>query len=330
MRALKKRPRPDTLKNDVRKSNGSVARYLYLGLLSLFFVGFAYFLWGDLLLLRGDGLVVRDRTVIATTFIARVVEVDVTKGEAVKDGEKLLRIESAEVLERLADLSIRRAELSQRAAGFDLRTEVAAKLLPMAARREEETGALLSRLDSLAGQGVISVARQQDILRDSFSAREERVRLDVEQRTLRTQISALEAAIRDADTAITDLKRHYAGGLVVAGQSGMVGAEVPSVGSVYRAGEPMLSIYSGDAYVLTYLPHRYLFRIERGMKVMVTGSRRRSTGVIEEILPVSDALPREFQNTFKPRDRNQLARIRLDNPGVFPVFEKVTISVAFF
>ena len=330
LRSLKKRPRPDTLQNDVRRSGGVVGRRVYLGLLAVFFLGVANYLWGDFLMLRGDGLVVRDRTVVAATFVARVAEVDVAEGQMVKEGDHLLRIESAEVLERLADLSIRQAELAQRAAAFQLRSEVATQLLPMATRHAQETDDLLVRFDKLAGTGIISATRHQEALRASFVAREERVRLDAEQRTLQTQIAALDEAARDAAVAIADLQRHYADGLVVATRGGAVGARVPSVGSVYRAGEPMLSIYSGDAYVLTYLPSRYLFQIEPGMKVAVTSGRHHGKGVISAILPVSDALPQEFQNTFKPRDRNQLARIRLDDPAAFPVFEKVTISRSYF
>jgi hypothetical protein len=62
------------------------------------------------------------------------------------------------------------------------------------------------------------------------------------------------------------------------------------------------------------------------MKVRVSSGRQNAKGVIAEILPISDALPIEFQNTFQPQDRNQLAKIRLDGASPFPIGEKVRLS----
>ena len=91
------------------------------------------------------------------------------------------------------------------------------------------------------------------------------------------------------------------------------------IGNVYRPGEPILSIYSGDPYVLVYLPRRYLFPIYVGMELRLTDGRDVADGFITEILPVTDTLPKEFQNTFKPSDRNQLAKIKLTTPSAFPI-----------
>ena len=78
--------------------------------------------------------------------------------------------------------------------------------------------------------------------------------------------------------------------------------------------------------MLAYLPRRYLFPIRAGMKVKVKSGRYTATGVIQQILPITDALPKEFQNTFKPQDRSQLARIRLLEPEKFPLHEKVQLT----
>ena len=82
------------------------------------------------------------------------------------------------------------------------------------------------------------------------------------------------------------------------------------VGNVYRPGDPLLSISSGDPYVLIYLPRRYLFSIYVGMQMRVTDGQHTENGVVSEILPVTASLPKEFQNTFQPSDRNQLAKVR--------------------
>ena len=325
MRCLKKRPRADTIANQERKGRGRSGRHIYFALLAIFAIATTNYVWGDLVMMRGGGLVLRDKTVIAATFVARVAQVDVTEGQTVSKGDALMRIESTEVLERLADLSIRQAELAQQAATFRLRSEVASQLLPLAARRETETGKVLVRFDAMSDRGLLTSTRYEEALRANFDARQDRVKLATETETLAAQISALEDARSDAARAVADLMSHYAGGVIQAPAGGTVGARVPSLGSVFRAGDPILSVYSGEAYVLTYLPRRYLLPIETGMEVTVSSGRHTSDGVITDILPVSDALPREFQNTFKPRDRNQMARIRLADPDIFPVYEKVEI-----
>ena len=115
MRALKKRVRPDNMTNDVRVTRGSFGRVVYLVLLAVFSLGVANYLFGDVIIFRADGLVLRDENVVATTFVARVVKVDVAQGETVHQGAPLLQLLSFEILERLADLSIKRAELVAKA-----------------------------------------------------------------------------------------------------------------------------------------------------------------------------------------------------------------------
>lgn len=330
MRALRKRPRSDKLVNQERKSNSNLSRRLYLALLCLLALSGVNYMWGDLLLLHGDGLVLRDHNVVATGYVAKIASVNVEKGQTVKKGDVLLRIESMELLERLADLSMRQADLSQRAAEFQLRSQVATQLLPIALRRQKETGAVLAQFDDMSARGLLTSARYEEALRANYDANQDQARLAAEKETLNAQIDSLEAARTAASDALKELQNHYANGVVRAKNDGAIGATVPSVGDVYRSGDPILKIYSGETYVLAYLPTRYLFSIQQGMKVTVSSGRFSDKGVISEILPLSDALPQEFQNSFKPRERNQLAKIKLSNPSAFPVFAKVSISYRFF
>lgn len=330
MRSLKKRPRSDKIPNDIRHHRSTIGKRIYLGTLIIFAVVFANYLWGDFLILRSDGLVLRDKSEIAATSVSRVASIHVDEGQTVNKGDVLLRIESAEVLERLADLSIRQAELAKSTAELQLRSEISFQLLPLAVRREEETTRVLTQFESMSDRGLLTSARYDEALRANFTAREDRVRLAAESRSLKAQIAALGTAQKDAASAIADLQSHYADGTVLAPANGSIGTKVPSAGSVFNAGDPILTVYSGDEYVLTYLPKRYLFPIKTGMEVVVSSGRYRSEGAISEILPLSDALPQEFQNTFKPRDRNQLAKIKLHGSSVFPIYEKVLVTRKYF
>lgn len=330
MRALKKRLRPDNIPNQQRVVRGSAGRIIYLVFLGMFALAVANYLFGDFLLLRADGLVLRDENVVATTFIARVDKVDVQQGATIEEGSPLLKLQSLEILERLADLSIKRAELVAKATDFRIRAETVEQLLPLAERRELEATRVIEQFDSMTKDGFIRSVRYEEALRANYEARRDRVKLSAESHVLSDEMTALQVALTGADAALRDLKAHYAEGRVVAPVSGSVGATVPSVGNVYRPGEPLLSIYAGNPYVLVYLPRRYLFPIYAGMKLNVTDGQHAETGVISEILPLTAALPKEFQNTFQPSDRNQLAKIKLAAGSHFPLNQKVSASRSYF
>lgn len=326
MRALRKRLRPDNIANQVRVTRGSFGRFIYLVLLALFAIGVANYLFGDMFFLRADGLVLRDENVVATTYIARVIRVDVQQGQSVKQGEALLQLQSLELLERLADLSTKRAELVVKATDFKVRTKSADELLPLAERRELESSRVIEKFDSMAKDGFVRTVPYADALSANYTASRDRVTLAAEVRVLSGEMVALEAALADAEAALLDLKSHYADGRVVSPVSGSVGALVPYVGNVYRPGEPLMSIYSGQAYILVYLPRRYLFPLHLGQELEVTDGQHTALGTLADILPVTATLPKEFQNTFQPTDRNQLAKIKLAANAPFPLNQKVTVS----
>jgi multidrug resistance efflux pump len=326
MRPLRKLLRPDNIPNERRVARGGVGRIVYLVLLVLFGAAVLNYLLGDLVLLRADGLVLRDENVVATTYIARVDSIFVQQGATIKVGSPLLKLQSLEILERLADLSIKRAELVAKVTDLRVNTETVEQLLPLAERHELESARVIKQFDSADMSGLITSVRWEQALRANYEALRDRVRLSAQSRVLNEEMKALQLALADADTALRDLKTHYADGEVLAPVSGSVGVAVPYVGNVYRPGDPLLSIYSGDPYVLVYLPRRYLFRIYVGLQLRVTDGQNTEDGVISEILPVTATLPKEFQNTFQPSDRNQLARVKLASGSNFPLNQKVSVS----
>ena len=234
------------------------------------------------------------------------------------------------MLERLAGLSADRAQLAARVAAFRVRAETVAKLLPLAQRREVESAKVLKRFDKLSNQQLVTNVRYDEALAARLEARQAMVRLDTEAKSLAEELRTLDAARIDADTALDDLRKLYGNGNVTAPVKGDVGASVPATGDVYRPGQTILAVYSGAPYVLAYLPDRYLFHIKPGMVLRVNGGRQSAMGVITKILPVTDALPKEFQNTFKPADRSQLARIQFQSPPPFPLHQKVMLTSPYF
>ncbi|MCB1490217.1 MAG: efflux RND transporter periplasmic adaptor subunit [Rhodobiaceae bacterium] len=304
----------------------SLGRMVYLGLVAALAVGLVNFLFGDFVFLRADGLVVRDRASVAATYLAYVDSVAVKPGQTVKKGDELMRLRSTDMLERLADLSSNRAQIAARVVDFKVRLATASRLMPLAERREQETTRVLKDFDGLSNRNLVTSVRYDEALLSRFDAQQEFVRLATENEALSDELKALEAAQADADNALVDLRAHYNDGVIAAPADGSVGADIPAPGDVHRPGEMILSIYSGAPYVLAYLPRRYLFAIRPGMRVKVSNGRMSATGEIETILPLTKEAPREFQNAFRPADRNQLGRIRLDNAPDFPLHEKVRIT----
>jgi multidrug resistance efflux pump len=327
---LRRRPRPDRLASQQRRTTNQTGRLVYLAMLAVFAGVLVNYLFGDFVILRADGLAVRDEVTIATTYIAGVKSIEVEEGQQVSAGDPLMVLQSSQILEQLADLSTRRARLAAEAADFRIRAETVTKLLPLAERRERETDKILLTFDELSERQLVTNARYDEALRASFEARQSLVKLRTEGETLTDELAALNAARADADQALDDLRAYYDGGVVRSPVDGTIGTAVAVAGDVYRPGEKIMTISTGETYVLAFLPRHYLFAIAPGMDVAVSAGRLGADGTISEILPVTDALPDEFQNTFKPRDRSQLARIRFASPPPFPLHEKVRIGRRLF
>lgn len=326
--ALRKRPRPDNLKSDQRRATNSSGRIIYLGMLMVMVITGLNYLFGDLIFLRADGLVLRDRSSVSMTYLANVQEVNVTAGKAVRKGEPLLRLQSSNLLERLAELSSINARLVTSHAEHKIQAETIDALLPLARKMAQEATNALAQFDQLLAPRIVSTASYNGALLATFNAQRQLVQYEVEGRILKDQLASMQSAISDAQNALADLRNHYDNGVVHSPVDGTIGATIPSVGDAFQPGQAILSIYSGDAYVLAYLPRRYLFPIKPNKRVKLQSGRWSATGHISEIIPVTTALPEEFQNHFRSRDRSQLARIHFDRDAPFPLHEKVLITEA--
>lgn len=328
IRSLRKRPRADALKSEQRRVTNRTGRFVYLAMMIALIATGANFLFGDLVFLRADGLVLRNKTTVSTTYLARVESVGVSPGDRIAKGLPILTLQSTDILERLAELSSKRASLAARAADFRIRLATASSLLPFAEMREEESQKMLTKLGELANRQIIGLARYNDALRARFDAKQSFIEIGAQNDALKEELASVDAARADAENALAKLRNHYADGVVRAPVDGAVGTTVPAKGDVYRPGETILEVYSGKPYVLVYLPRRYLFEVQTGAAVMVTSGRLSAAGRITDILPVTAALPKEFQNSFKPSDRSQLARISFHQEPPFPLHAKVSLRLA--
>jgi len=332
MQQIRKRPRLDKLVNQQRSSKAAWGRRLYLTLLGgLAFALVNYFL-GDAVFLRADGILLTDRQIVAATYPAKVSAVRVKEGESVQQGAILVELQSADMLRDIADLSVRNADLAAREAQLRVGVTTARTLLPLAERNAREGAGAIARIDTLSDQGLISTQSMTQSLSSGYDTAVKLADLRGQSEVLADELSLVEESHRRAGDALAQLEAFYDRGAVRAISAGTVGSRVPAVGQVAKFGDELLQIYGDKAYILAYPPDIYLFAIAPGDKVEIsagTGSHSR-IGTIEAILGVADALPPEFQNTFRPRDRSRLVRISLPGDHGFAISQKVHVGGCVF
>lgn len=326
MKRLRKRPRIDSLGAQQRAGSVRWGRFVYLTLVSAFVGSLVYYLAGNMVVLSLDGTVLRDRSAVDAAYPARVTEVFVREGAKVEAGTQLARLESFDMIKQLADLAYRDGELALRVQQIEGRIASIETLLPLAERAARESRLMVERFDTVDGKGLVSSVTKNTALRGSFDTADKLAELTIQKQTTAAELAVVTEARRTSQAAVAQLTRIYDDGFVRAPAPGVVGAKVPLLGQVVDTGDQLMQINGGSAYILAYLPDQYLFGIREGMAVNVSGGGHTVRGRVESILAVADALPAEFQNMFRPRDRSRLVRISLPEEQPFAATQKVQVS----
>ncbi len=326
MKRLRKHPRIDVLDAQKRSSAGRLGRLTYLALVVLFLGSLAYYLIGGMVVLSIDGTVLKDRYSVGASYPGKVVDVYVKEGDRVEAGTPLLRLESFEMVQELANFSLRDSELSIREGQLSGKLTAFEAVSPLALRTARETMVTATQFDTVLSKGIVSSLSKDDALRNSLQAAERVAQMHSEKLSTENELKLLRQSRAIFHEAIGKLNGIYDEGYLRAGVPGVVGAKVPIPGQIMKFGDELMQINGGKSYILAYLPDDYLFDISEGMSVNVKGGALSAKGRIDAILTVADALPAEFQNMFRPRDRSRLARITLNDRNPFAVSQKVTIS----
>ncbi len=301
--------------------------------LTALFVGGAgglavYALGGGSVMLDADGLVTRQTVAVASPWPdARIRQISVRPGDWVEAGQKIAVVDSAAMSRSLADLAAEQARVTGRVAQLEGRREVVKALLPMAKVAAESANAYMETLEKANANGLALARSMQQMSASQVQAMDKLLSLEAEKTSLETEITANQGALQQVSAAYTDLQRTYGSGVLTAPASGYVGSHVGMVGEVLSAGTtPVANIYAGPSYILAYIPENYLFDVDEGQKVSIKGRGRTATGYIERVLPVTDALPPEFQLPNRVRGRGQLVRVELAQPKDFALDEKVRLT----
>jgi multidrug resistance efflux pump len=306
-----------------------VRRFLFS---TVIFIGLGatgfYLLLGGSVLLRADGLVTRCRVAVASPWPdARVRQIVVRAGDWVVAGQKIAIVESAAMSRMLADLAAEKARLASRLAQLLARRAVVKALLPSASANAAQTAGFLVTLQKARTRGIVVDRTIQTMTAAKLDAMDKHLTLQQEVASLETEIGSNQEALREVAAAYGDSQKAYGSGLLTAPASGFIGSKVALVGEVLIAGNAdVASIYTGPSYVVAYIPENYMFDVQEGENLMVSGRGYAVAGRIDKVLPVTEALPPEFQLPNRARGRGQLARVALLEPEHYAVDEKVQLT----
>ncbi len=326
IKAIRKRARPDNLRNQVRTGGQSFARRLYLWSIVGLFVLLGWTFTGHWFFLDAEGIVTKERTIIAPDYAARVLSIHVKPGDTIKPGDVIATLQSREIIDSLAELSTRRAAVSSREAQVAGRIETIRKVLPDAVERRRKADETRAKMTALAARNLTTAPRLQDSQKEFYDAQREESSLGTELKALASERANVSASLADMDRAIGQVKDNYNGGRVIAQLEGTIGPKVPHVGQIVKSGDPMVEVYRGEMFVLAYMPIGRLYSVAPQDGVQVSDGQHTYPGRIDRIDNVTDALPGEFQVNFRATDRQQLFRIAFDGRPPFAIQSKIRLS----
>lgn len=287
---------------------------------------------GTTLFFRADGIVTRERVAISAPYEnTRIRELFVRPGDYVEAGQKIAFVESGAVSRSIADLSVETARLRGKLAEIEAREAAVGVLLPEAEATSKQFKSYLDRISGIGAAGLVTDKTMTDIVTANFTAKEKLAALQAEKQALEKERAPYLAALDDVTSSYNALQRSYGAGVLTTPVSGYVGPRVGVVGEVLNTLSPTVTdIYTGASHILAYVHDGYLVGVEPGQLVKVELRSRSAMGVVTQLLPITAAIPPEFQMPARPRVRGQLMRVSIPDTADFPIGEQVKLSVCHF
>lgn len=325
MKKLRNTIRVDNLGRQQRAASARWGRLVYLGMIGIFCASLLYYLFGNIFVLSADGIVLTGMRAVDASYTGKIVEVYVQEGDAVEEGTPLLKLESFEMVKEIAELALRDGELAVRESQLRGQLDVVDAIAPLAARNARESTETVAGFDKVSDRGLVSVLSRDSALQSSFAAAQKVAELAAQKASAENELVQVAKSRETSNQAMEKLEAIFDDGNIRSSGPGVIGVKVPVPGQVVQPGDELLQINGGNIYILAYLPDEYMFPIRKGMPVTLRSGGETARGRIDSVLAVADALPDEFQNLFRPRDRSRLFRVVLTSPNPFAVTQKVTV-----
>ncbi|KRQ93821.1 HlyD family secretion protein [Bradyrhizobium valentinum] len=287
---------------------------------------------GGVVLLKASGLITREHIAIGAPYQeTRVRQVFVRPGDRVEAGQKIAVVESTSISRTLAELAVEKARLDTRIGAIEARQAAIGMLLPAAEINARQAQDYLDKLSGASRNGLVVDKLLTDMTSAAFAAADKHQSLKAERISLAGELAAYHNALKEVSDAYDSLQHAYAGGALYAPVSGYVGSKVMSAGAVLGpGGNEIATVYTGPSFILAYLPDSYLFDLKVGQRVHVRSYAQSIVGRVEDLLPMTDAMPPEFQIPGDVRQRGQVFKISIPERVSLPLGQKVSISTCYF
>ena len=299
-----------------RRAAGRLVRIAYATAVFGILIFFIVYFGRPLVYLGGPGIVSSPRYIVSLPYTVQVSHMNIAPGVTVQAREEIGRVRSPEhdgivanYMRALADVAGRKAELRIKARVAQDSLESARSYLRLA-----EDAA-----DDVEASSAASLSFRIEIFRERATARKAVAAQEAEASEAATQTAALDEVGNEIRERLDGLERSFGKGRVFAPIGGIVSTTVARVGQSLVAGTPIAEILDpGDAFVDWYIPNERFLDPKIGSDVVVIFGRRRMTGTIVEILPVSDVYAGRPGLVMRDRPATQIARIRFSANAVPP------------
>ena len=320
---LRSRTLADKFVNDVRASRRKWGRYIYISMTFGVLLMLGKMFVGEYIWLEAGGMISAERNIITLPNEAQVLSIEVSAGQTVHKGDVLGHVHSADVNRSLADYKTRYADAAAKVAALNIQLSVASAVLPAAIKRYMTASENLLKLT--ANRALVTDLTYQAELREMYDSQYQISTQQAQKDAATGQLTVLNASLDDARHAIEEIQTNYHRGVVTADDDGIIGDRLAQKGDVLKPGDLLVEEFVGIRFVLAYLKTDTLYDVRVGERVNIASGFRSTQGTITEVRPIAVQLPPEFQQTFRPRGRGQVAKIALDDTS-FPINTKVQIT----
>ncbi len=327
MKRLRRLSFDSGIENEVRGSGRRWTRVIYLTCLGLFALALLRLVVGDYVVLRGDGIVLRDRIDVGVEYNATIQAVFVDEGQQVERGDPIFALRSLDARRTLATL--RRDEAELEADLYTARAEYTSlpRLIQLAESRYSVAEARLRQVRDLESRSLVSSAELGQAIDAEFKAKLELEELNAALVKSGALVDGLSDTLQRLRGVIHGFENDYDGGTVKSPVTGQVAPDLPYPGAVIEPGDTAISILSGAPYVLGYIPTGTLYSIDQGDAVIVFAGADAYRGRIERVSNYARSVPQELLDTLGRPERRRVVRVVFDGEAP-PVFSTVTVRHA--
>ena len=306
----------------------TVVKTSYFMLLMTFLTWFVNNFAGGFVYSRAEGMVVGEPGSISSEFPVTILDIPVRNGDLVKKGDIVARVSSTQVATVTATLSAQSSALITKLAEVTAKAGMMDQLLSGAEARDRTVSANARDLQEVRNKKLLPILTDNAVAEQLFKGKQELAVLRAEKETMAQQLAQVIAASRFTDQAIADVQTLFDAGRMRAPMSGYIAGVEASVGSVVMPGSVVAEMVGEQRYVLAYFQTDRMFEVKDGDPVTVDvglGSTRMH-GTITRVMPIAARLPKEFQKTLSPVERQQIVRIDFDKDVTPPpYFAKVVV-----